>query len=88
MNTPKLCKRETPKEMLASPGVSHSVNTRTPSGNHHQGIRAKEQHLKEIFSCQPYEPAGPQGSFTITKNTWETLPKLEWFQLYNLKKTS
>ena len=32
-----------------------------------------------------FQPAGPRGAFRIMKSTWEALPKLEWFQLYNLK---
>ena len=28
-----------------------------------------------------FQPAGPRGAFRIMKSTWETLPKLEWFQL-------
>ena len=35
-----------------------------------------------------FKPAGPPGAFTIGGDSWAALPKLEWFQLYNLKKTA
>ena len=60
--------------MLASPGVSHSVNTRTPSGNHHQEIRAKEQHLQEIFTRQ-LGFSGLLDTNIITENPENLKPK-------------
>ena len=44
---------------------------------------AAEKH--DVRSGRQYGPAGPPGAFRITKSTWEPLPKLECFQLYNLK---
>ena len=50
-----------------------------------------EELLKALPRVSPraigtvFRPAGPPGAFRITKSTWESLPKLEWFQLYNLK---